>query len=55
LLDEVRELARGRTTIVITHDPAVIAEADEVIVFDEGRIPVQPDDATVGTPRPVAA
>ena len=55
LLDAVRELARGRTTIVITHDPAVIAEADEVIVFDEGRIAGQPVAAMVGPLRPVAA
>ena len=41
VIDAMRELARGRTTIVITHDPIVIAEADEVVVFRDGRVVAQ--------------
>ena len=41
VIDAMRELARGRTTIVITHDPVMIAEADEVVVFRDGRIVAQ--------------
>jgi ABC-type bacteriocin/lantibiotic exporter with double-glycine peptidase domain len=41
VIDAMRELARGRTTIVITHDPVVIAEADEVVVFRDGRVVAQ--------------
>jgi ABC-type multidrug transport system fused ATPase/permease subunit len=49
LIDAMRELARGRTTLVITHDPAMIAEADEVVVFDRGHI------VTPGTTAPESA
>lgn len=31
-------LMRGRTTIVITHSPALAARADRVIVLEEGRV-----------------
>ncbi len=34
----IRELAAGRTTIVISHDPELIAEADVVVTFSDGRI-----------------
>jgi ABC-type multidrug transport system fused ATPase/permease subunit len=37
LLDPLRRLARGRTTIVISHDPAVVSWADRVIGLREGR------------------
>jgi ATP-binding cassette, subfamily B, bacterial len=45
LLEPLRALARGRTTIVITHDPAVVAWADRVLELREGRL-VEP----VGAP-----
>ena len=48
VIDAMRELARGRTTIVITHDPIVIAEADEVVEFHEGRV-LAKDMYAVGT------
>ena len=36
LLEPLRALTRGRTTILITHDPAVMAWADRVIEIHEG-------------------
>ena len=53
VIDAMRELARGRTTIVITHDPIVIAEADEVVVFREGRVVAQ-GNHTAGLIEPLA-
>ncbi|MDK0519328.1 ABC transporter ATP-binding protein [Streptomyces sp. ML-6] len=38
ILAPLRRLARGRTTIVITHDLALAADADRVLVLDEGRL-----------------
>jgi ABC-type multidrug transport system fused ATPase/permease subunit len=38
LLEPLRALTRGRTTIVITHDPAVIAWADRAIELRDGRL-----------------
>ncbi|MFB7188553.1 ABC transporter ATP-binding protein [Streptomyces sp. NPDC056230] len=34
----LRRLAEGRTTIVITHDLALAADADRILVLDEGRL-----------------
>jgi ABC-type transport system involved in cytochrome bd biosynthesis fused ATPase/permease subunit len=42
LLEPLQELARGRTTILITHDPAVTAWADRVYELRAGRL-VAPD------------
>ena len=36
LLEPLRALTRGRTTILITHDPAVVAWADRVLELREG-------------------
>ena len=36
--DNLRELARGRTTIVIAHRLSTVIDADEIIVLAEGRI-----------------
>jgi ATP-binding cassette subfamily B protein len=38
----LRELSGGRTTIVISHDPDVIADADHVIHLSRGRIATAP-------------
>jgi ABC-type multidrug transport system fused ATPase/permease subunit len=38
LLAPLRRLMRGRTTIVVSHDPRVVREADRIVVLDDGRI-----------------
>jgi ATP-binding cassette, subfamily B, bacterial len=38
LLDPLRTLAAGRTTIVVSHDPDVLAWADRVVTIADGRI-----------------
>ncbi|MEE1812492.1 ABC transporter ATP-binding protein [Streptomyces sp. BE133] len=38
ILAPLRRLAEGRTTIVITHDLALAASADRILVLDEGRL-----------------
>jgi subfamily B ATP-binding cassette protein MsbA len=38
LLEPLKELAAGRTTILITHDPAVVAWADRVLELREGTL-----------------
>ncbi len=38
LLEPLRALAAGRTTILISHDPDVIAWADRVIHVEDGRV-----------------
>ena len=47
IIDAIRALTRGRTTILITHDPVLIAEADEIIEFDAGT--VRQSDSAVTT------
>jgi ABC-type multidrug transport system fused ATPase/permease subunit len=41
LLAPLRALAEGRTTILISHDPAVVAWADRVVALRDGRIEAQ--------------
>lgn len=36
--DALRELERGRTTVVIAHRLSTVQEADQIIVFEQGRI-----------------
>jgi ABC-type multidrug transport system ATPase subunit len=38
LLEPLRALARGRTTLLISHDPAVVEWADRVIELREGIV-----------------
>ncbi|MBO9533948.1 MAG: thiol reductant ABC exporter subunit CydC, partial [Solirubrobacteraceae bacterium] len=38
LLGTIAELRRGRTTLLITHDPAVAATADQVLELDAGKL-----------------
>ncbi|MEU6014529.1 ABC transporter ATP-binding protein [Streptomyces sp. NPDC047515] len=38
IIAPLRRLAEGRTTIVITHDLALAADADRILVLDQGRL-----------------
>jgi ATP-binding cassette subfamily B protein len=38
LLGPLQRLMRDRATLLITHDLALAAAADEVVVLDEGRV-----------------
>ncbi|MFF9347287.1 ABC transporter ATP-binding protein [Streptomyces sp. NPDC014734] len=38
IIEPLRRLAEGRTTIVITHDLALASDADRILVMDEGRL-----------------
>ena len=38
LMAAIRDLMRGRTTLVITHRLIALEEMDEILVLDEGRI-----------------
>lgn len=38
LLDPLRRLARGRTTLVVSHDLTLAPHADAVVVLDSGRV-----------------
>ena len=38
MLDAVDRLARGRTTLVVTHDADVAMRADRVVWIEDGRI-----------------
>ena len=38
MLDAVDRLARGRTTLVVTHDAHVALRADRVVWIEDGRI-----------------
>ncbi|NHC46667.1 ABC transporter ATP-binding protein [Motilibacter aurantiacus] len=38
LLGSMRGLVPGRTVLVVSHDPLVVAAADRVLVLDEGRL-----------------
>jgi ABC-type multidrug transport system fused ATPase/permease subunit len=40
LIGPLRELMRDRATLLVTHDLALAAEADDVIVLDQGRVAV---------------
>jgi thiol reductant ABC exporter CydD subunit len=38
IADAIRRLAQGRTTLLITHDPALAARADRVVAIEAGRL-----------------
>jgi ABC-type multidrug transport system fused ATPase/permease subunit len=48
VLGPLRRLARNRTTILISHDPEVIASADRVVRIEHGRA------SELGTPSPAS-
>jgi ABC-type bacteriocin/lantibiotic exporter with double-glycine peptidase domain len=47
IIDALERVTAGRTTVVITHRPALLRLADSVVLMAEGRIAVQgvPPDA----------
>lgn len=45
VIDALSELMKNRTTIIISHTPAVIREADYVIVLRDGRVERENDKA----------
>lgn len=38
LMDAVRSLMQGRTTLLITHRPVALADMDEILVMERGQI-----------------
>ena len=38
VLGPLTTLMEGRTTIIVSHDPAVVARADRVIRLEDGRV-----------------
>ena len=42
ILDSLDELVEGRTVLLISHDPAVVAAADRVVRIEDGRIVPEP-------------
>ncbi|MEJ5888226.1 ABC transporter ATP-binding protein [Pseudokineococcus marinus] len=46
VLDALLELSRGRTTLLVTHDPALLHRVDRVVALEDGRL--------VERPRPAA-
>ena len=47
IIDPLRRLAAGRTTIVISHDLALTRESDLILVLKRGRVVEQGDHATL--------
>jgi ATP-binding cassette subfamily B protein len=45
LLGPLATLMEGRTTIIVSHDPAVIARADRVVRLEAGRVVAAPAEA----------
>jgi ABC-type multidrug transport system fused ATPase/permease subunit len=38
ILGSLRTAALGRTTLMVTHQPALLRQADRILVLDRGRI-----------------
>jgi len=38
ILDALRRLKAGRTTLIIAHRPATVREADQVLVLEKGEV-----------------
>jgi ATP-binding cassette, subfamily B, bacterial len=47
LLDGLRRLMRGRTTILVTHSPELARSADRIVRLDAGRVVRRPRDAAL--------
>ena len=37
-MDAVQRLMAGRTVLLITHKPVALAQMDEILVLDQGRV-----------------
>jgi len=56
IADGLRRLRRGRTTLLITSSPTLLAAADRVVLLHEGRVVAEGDHAGLTTdPRYRAA
>ena len=54
--DGVLAAARGRTTLLITHDPALAARADRIVELRRGRVMPGPSGPeAIGRPEAIAA
>jgi ATP-binding cassette, subfamily C, bacterial CydD len=55
IVEVIRKLARGATTVVATHSPALLAACDRVVELDRGRLVPAPVGALVGSVSLVGA
>lgn len=55
VIEATRRLAQGRTALLITHDPAVAAIADQTIALHDGRLTDAHTRGAILSPRLVAA
>jgi thiol reductant ABC exporter CydC subunit len=53
LLAALRDLMRGRTTLLITHRPALLALADDTLLLAAGRVVAAPAPALLPFPAPL--
>jgi len=47
ILRELRELSRGRTTVIISHRVSAVRHADHILVLEHGRVAEEGDHATL--------
>src|SRR5204863_10183164 len=41
IMETIKDLMRGRTTLIVTHRPATIHNVDQIVVLEHGRIAEQ--------------